>query len=154
MTSLVIRVKGDKELVAYLGGVRGRLPKVMKGLSRDTAYDIRDAAKKFMPERGVEGTGSGATHRSIRVKRGADSMYIVSADSRGAKYQEKGFTPHFVSFKRLRQTSRGSLLAREGIKGGVFVSRHTSFMSPAVDLVMTSKFNSNAKKALDNLLRG
>lgn len=87
---------------------------------------------------------SGEFSRSIKVEKGArKNELIITASSRSALYQEKGFIPHYVSIKHLSERARRSMenynrgMAKDGTnqgkKGLIFVTKSTPVFGPALE---------------------
>lgn len=87
---------------------------------------------------------SGELSRSIRVNPGKNkNELILSANARSAIFQEKGFTPHFVSMEHLSERALRSMKnyqlgqAKKGTgtgkRGLIYVTKSTKYIEPALE---------------------
>lgn len=148
-----VRITGERELFSYMRRVSQKEGPEANRMTRELANKHAWHAKRLAaPGR----TGTGDLKRSIHVipVHGKNKGYIVRAGEGltrpEAWFQEYGFAPHTISLMQLdpRVRKRWSIF---GYKFDVF--RHTPYMKPALDKVLTT-FDIDAIKYADRILGG
>ena len=154
VSTISIRVTGDKEVQMYLAKIQRDTPIEGERLTEELCREMVAYAKEKVSPLN---TGSGKLRDSIRYYK-EGKVWVVNAGEgvvnksgkHYAQYQEYGYTPHYVSVNSLGPGKLRNTMRSAGVRK-IFVSQYFPYMSKARRKVLSgidTKMNRTAEKII------
>lgn len=138
-----MHIKGLDGLTVFGRNIPHRVNRSGKSLLRRSAdFVVRSA--KVRASRRFRWSASGKTAKSIGSRQVSKNRIDIYSDSRGARFQERGFKPHYVPIIYLSERAKKNIdthfggrktKGKKGKKGFIYVTKHTPIFKPALELL-------------------
>lgn len=157
LQNVKVTVSGVSNVQRYLRALPHKIRVNGKSMTKRVSdFIVRSAKQRVAPMK----TGTGTLMRSIKAIPIKDGYKVVAGDGavnfegkNYARFQEFGFSPHWVGLKKLNRRSRlyGELSATGARK--VFVRRWTPFMGPAFRQAV-NRLGTELNRTANKIIRG
>lgn len=146
MADMQIEIRGLNKLNNYFIKLGPELNRQVIKTQKEFASFVQKSAKLRAPQ-----GPTGALKNSIKVYPGKKNEIRVTVESPYAYFQEFGFRPHLI-FPNM-DNRLGIRLSDLGFTHPVWVSKHTSFVQPAIEMGL-NKLPLMLEKAADKAVKG